>query len=188
VALHDLLGLGRSLADRTAGAGALLAALIAVGGSEWRARKATRTMLASEVRLYVDLLIITRGVLKESEPWFLGKNGKGLQRDLRDLTVVFPPIVYPVAAAGAMGLLSRPRAAAVVDFYGTIERLNFVARGVTNEPAEKVLPLHYSILFNLTEQGCRTGLPLLAKFPFDKRDAEFRAKIAEWDAARPPEC
>jgi hypothetical protein len=48
-----------------AGALALVAALIAVGGSEWRARKAVRAMLASEVRLYVDLLIKRRECSKD---------------------------------------------------------------------------------------------------------------------------
>jgi hypothetical protein len=51
-----------------AGFAALLAALIAVGGAEWRARKAVRAMLASEIRLYVDLLIKTRESLKRQEP------------------------------------------------------------------------------------------------------------------------
>jgi hypothetical protein len=31
------------------------------------------------------------------------------------------------------------------------------------------------------------SLPLLSELPFDNRDAEFRAEIAEWGAARPPE-
>jgi hypothetical protein len=97
-----------------AGFAALLSALIAVGGSEWRARKAVRAMLASEARIYVDLLIKAREMLTRLEPSFL--EGKWRQRDLRDLAVLFPPTIYPAAAAGSMGLLRRPSAAAVVDF------------------------------------------------------------------------
>jgi hypothetical protein len=47
-----------------AGFAALIAALIAVGGSEWRARKAVRAMLASEARSYVVLLMAARKMLK----------------------------------------------------------------------------------------------------------------------------
>jgi hypothetical protein len=164
-----------------AGVLALLAALIAVGGAEWRARKALRAMLASEARQYVDLLIKVREILKRVELSFL--NGERRQHDLRDLAVLYPPTVYPVAAAGAMGLLRRPRAAAVVDFYGTIERLNFMAKATSNEPTEKVSPSNYSVLIDAIEEVCRTSLPLFSEFPYDERDSDFRAEIAEWDAA-----
>jgi hypothetical protein len=162
-----------------AGLVALLAALIAVGGAEWRARKALRASLASEIRLYVDLLIKTRESLKRLKPSFDGFEYK--QRDLRDLAVLHPPTVYPAAAGGTMGLLRRPRAADVVAFYATIERLNFAARAMTNEPTKNVLS--YSTLIDLIEEACRTSLPLLAELPFDERDASLRAMIAKWNAA-----
>ena len=85
-----------------------------------------------------------------------------------------------------MGLLWRPRAAAVVDFYANIERANFTVRALSNQPTENVSVGDYSVLIDLFEAACRTSLPLFPKFPFDKRDAEFRAEIAKWDA-RPPE-
>jgi hypothetical protein len=163
-----------------AGLAALIAALIAVGGAEWRARKAVRAMLASEARTYIDLLIKAREMLKRLQPSFL--DGERRQHDLRDLAVLYPPTVYPAAAAGAMGLLRRPRAAVVVDFYSTIERLNFIAKAMSNEPTEKVSPSNYWVLIDAIEEVCRTSLPLLSELPFDKRDAEFRAEIVKWDA------
>ena len=163
-----------------AGLVALLAAVIAVGGSEWRARKALRASLASEIRLYVDLLIKTRETLMRREEKFL--SGKQPQRDFRDLAVLHPPTVYPAAAAGTMGLLRRPRAAAVVAFYASVERVNFSARAMSNEPDAKVSVWNYSALTDQIEEACRASLPLLSEFPFDKRDAYLKAKIAKWDA------
>ena len=169
-----------------AGGLALLAALIAVGGSEWRARTAVRAMLASEARLYVEHLIKVREVLKTAEPLFL--SGAKRQHDLRGLAVLYPPTVYPAAAAGAMGLLRRPRASAVVDFYGTIERLNFVAKSISNEATAEVSSSNYFFLVDEIEEVCRMSLPLLAKFPFDERDAGFRARIAKWGTRSPARC
>jgi hypothetical protein len=165
--------------------GALIAALIVVVGSEWRARKAVRAMLASEARSYVNLLIEAREMFKSMEPSFL--DGEWRQRDLRNFAVLYPPTIYPAAAAGAMGLLRRPRAAAVVDFYSALERYNFLAKAMSDEPTEEVSPSNYSLLIEAIEEVCRTILPLLSELPFDKRDANFRADIAKWDAARPPE-
>ena len=85
-----------------------------------------------------------------------------------------------------MGLLRRPSAADVVKFYQNIERLSFLVKRITNKPTERVLPPHYPILIGLIEEVCKSSLPLLSKSLFDKRDAEFRAKIAKWDTA-PPE-
>ena len=166
-----------------AGFAALLAALIAVGGAEWRARKALRASLASEIRLYVDLLIKTQEMFKRMRTDFL--SGKSRQSDLRDLAVLHPPTVYPAAAAGTMGLLRRPRAAAVVDFYATIERLNFAVRAASNEPTLNVSVENYLALIYLFEEACGESLPLLSELPFDERDADFRAKIAKWDAGHP---
>jgi hypothetical protein len=163
-----------------AGLAALLAALIAVGGSEWRARKALRSALASEARLYVDLLIKTRESLKRQEPRMI--DGSMKQRDLRDLALLYPPTVYPAAAAGALGLLRRPRSAAVVDFYATVERLNFAVKAMSNSPNGWVTTIKYLRLIELVEEASRTSLPLLSKFPLDKRDAEFREEIAKWEA------
>jgi hypothetical protein len=83
--------------------------------------------------------------------------------------------------------LKRTRAAAVVDFYSTIERFNLIAKAMSNEPTEKVSPSNYSVLIEAIEEACRMSLPLLSELPFVNRDAEFRAEIAEWGAARPPE-
>ncbi len=166
-----------------AGLLAFVAAVIVVVGSEWRARKALRASLASEVRLYVDHLIKLREMLTRLEPSFVDEGAARRQYDLRDLTALYPPTVYPAAAAGTMGLLSRPSAADVVDFYATVERLKTTARLMSNEPNENVLPSNYSILIELIEVICRTSLPLLSKFPPDERDAGFRAEIEKWNAA-----
>ena len=169
-----------------AGLAALLAAVIAVGGSEWRARTALRTLLTSEMRLYVEFLIKTRETFIRLEPSFTA--GELVQRDLQALAVLHPPTVYSAAAAaGTMGLLRRPRAADVVDFYATIERFNFAARAISNEPNEKVSRSNYLDLIDLIEQICRDSLALLSELPFDKRDAEFRAIIAKWAPPRPAE-
>jgi hypothetical protein len=168
-----------------AGSAALLAAFIAVVVPEWRARKGLRAMLAGEIRLYVELLIDARDRLTKGKEAF--RSGKQAQLDFRDWAVLPPPVVYPAAAAGTMGLLWRPRAADVVDFYANIERANSTARALSNQPTENVSVEDYSALIALFEAACRESLPLLSKFPFDKRDAESKAEIAKWAPSRPAE-
>ena len=170
---------------------AVLAALIAVLGTEYFARRkerreirALRASLASEIRMYVHSLINTRFILTLRKEAF--QMGEEQLRDFRDLVVLRPPVVYP-AVADRLGLLRRPRAAAVVDFYATIEQLYLAARTMSSEPTKKVLLSNYLVLVRVIEEGCRIGLRLLSAFPFDERDAEFRAEIAKWDAERPPE-
>jgi hypothetical protein len=162
-----------------AGLTALLAAFIAVVIPEWRARKALRASLAGEIRLYVDLLIEARCRLTKGKEEF--RSGKQTHLDLRDWTVLPPPVVYP-AAADRLGHVRRPSAANVVEFYANIERANFTVRALSNKPTENV---SVEVLIDLFEVACRTSLPLLSEFPFDKRDAEFRATISKWDAERP---
>jgi hypothetical protein len=72
----------------------------------------------------------------------------------------------------------------VTSFYSTIERLNFTVRFLTIDPEELVSRANIEAVASLLEQACRTSLPWLSEFPLDKRDAEFRAKIAKWDADR----
>ena len=162
-----------------AGLVALVAALIAVGVPEWRARTALRASLASEVRLYVDLLIQTREILRRLS----GPEKRMLARDLRSVAVFYPPTVYP-ASADRIGLLG-PLAVSVTSFYTTIERLNFTARFLTNDPEELVSRENIADVASLLEQACRTSLPFLSELPFDERDTEFRAKIAKWAPSRP---
>lgn len=141
--------------------------------------EALRVSLAGEIRLYIDLLIKTRDILKrpEIEVQFLASEIEDYrQRDLRDLAVLHPPTVYP-AVADRLGLISRPRAADVVAFYATIERINFSARAATNEPTKAVSASNYLTLIKLFEDACRGSLPLLSELPVDERDVEFRAKI-----------
>jgi hypothetical protein len=164
-----------------AGLAALVAAFIAVIVPEWRARKALRASLGSEIRLYVGLLIEARYRLTKGKEAF--RSGKPPHRDFRDWAVLPPPVVYP-AAADRLGHVRRPSAANVVEFYGNIELANFTVRALSNEPTENISVETYSILIALFENACRESLPLLSEFPFDKRDAEFRAKIAKWDAER----
>jgi hypothetical protein len=164
-----------------AGLVALLAAVIAVGVPDWRARTALRASLASEVRLYVDLLIQTREILRR----FSGPEKLMLARDLRSVAVFNPATVYP-ASADRVGLLG-PLAVSVTSFYANIERLNFTARFLTHDPEELVPRENIENIVRLVEQACRTSLPLLSELPFDDRDADFRAKIATWASTAPPE-
>jgi hypothetical protein len=108
-----------------------------------------------------------------------------LVRDLRSVVAFHPPTVDPASVdrIGLLGLL----AVSVTSFYSTIERLNFTVRFLTDDPEEVASRENIEAVASLLEQACRTSLPLLSKFPFDERDAEFRAKIAKWDAYRPPE-
>ena len=165
-----------------AGLAALLAAFIALIIPEWRARKALRASLAGEMRLYVDLLIKTREIIARNQVAF--RSGKQPQRDFRDLALLQPPIVYP-AAADMLGHVRRPSAAEVVEFYATIERVNFSVRAASNEPTERISIANYLTLIDLFEAACRKSLPLLSELPFDKCDADFRATIAKWDAEPP---
>jgi hypothetical protein len=77
---------------------------------EWREIKALRASLAAEIRLYVELPIKTREILKTIEPQFGPGEQQSKQGDLRDLAALHPPTVYP-AAAERSGALERPRAA-----------------------------------------------------------------------------
>jgi hypothetical protein len=72
----------------------------------------------------------------------------------------------------------------VVNFYAMIERVNFAVRTLSNELTEKIVLSDYSDLIGLIESACRASVPLLSHLPFDKRDADLRAKIAKWDADR----
>lgn len=167
-----------------AGLVALVAALFAVFGAEFFARRkerrevhALRVSLAGEIRLYVDLLIRTHHALTVRKEAF--RKGLSQERDFRDLVVLSPPVVYPVAA-DRLGLVTRPRAADVVGLYASIERLNFAARVMSNDPREKVTIANYTALIELIEKACRASLPLLSDLPLDERDADFRTKIGGW--------
>jgi hypothetical protein len=160
-----------------AGLVAILAALIAVSVPECFARRrdrreieALRKALAGEIRLYIDLLINIRDILRKPE------TSLHSQGDLRALNVLHPPTVYPALAA-KMGLIRRPRAVDVVEFFGTIERLNFTERAATTEPTRSVLGSNYDTLLNVFEEACRRVMPLLSELPVDDRaDAQLRAR------------
>jgi hypothetical protein len=94
-----------------------------------------------------------------------------------------PPVIYPVAA-DRLGHMRRPRAADVVEFYGTIEKLQFTVRTMSNEPIAKVSMSNYSAIITVFEKACQKSIPLLSELPFDDRDADFRAKIATWGVER----
>jgi hypothetical protein len=174
-----------------AGLLALLAAGFAVGGAEffarlkeWREKKALRGSLAAEIRLYIELLIKTREILKTPaiETQFLVPGGQqSRQGDLRELAVLHPPTVYP-AAADRMGFMKRPRAADVVEFYATIERLNFSTRAATTEPTKPVSVTNYEVLVSRFEEACVKTLPLLSQLPFHEGDAALEANIKRIDA------
>ena len=146
-----------------AGFVALVAALIAVGVPEWRARAALRASVASEIRLYVELLIDARDRLVSGKEAFL--SGASPDRDF-DWAVLPPPVVYP-AAADRLGHVGRPSAADVVNFYANIERANFTVRMISNEPTEKVSAKHMrrssACLSQPTERAyrCFPSFPLM---------------------------
>jgi hypothetical protein len=135
-----------------------------------------RKSLAVEIRQYIDILIKTREILRRlSEP-----EKRMLAGDLRSVAVFYPPTVYR-ASADRIGLLG-PLAVSVTSFYTTLERLNFTARLITNDPEELVSRENIEEVASLLVQACRTSLPLLSELPFDERDADFRAIIAKWGA------
>jgi hypothetical protein len=135
-----------------------------------------RKSLAVEIRQYIDILIKTREILRRLS----GPEKRMLAGDLRSVAVFYPPTVYP-ASADRIGLLG-PLAVSVTSFYTTLERLNFTARLITNDPEELVSCENIEEVASLLEQACRTSLPLLSELPFDERDADFRAIIAKWGA------
>ena len=85
-------------------------------------------ILAVEIRQYIDILIKTREILRRLS----GPEKRMLAGDLRSVAVFYPPTVYP-ASADRIGLLG-PLAVSVTSFYTTLERLNFTARLITNDP------------------------------------------------------
>jgi hypothetical protein len=135
-----------------------------------------RKSLAVEIRQYIDILIKTREILRRLS----GPEKRMLAGDLRSVAVFYPPTVYP-ASADRIGLLG-PLAVSVTSFYTTLERLNFTARLITNDPEELVSRENIEEVASLLVQACRTSLPLLSELPFDERDADFRAIIAKWGA------
>jgi hypothetical protein len=168
-----------------AGFVALVAALITVWVTlsvERRAFRreldALRKALAVEIRQYIDHLIQTREILRP----YSGPEKHMQARDLRSLVVFPPPTVYP-ASADRIGLLG-PLAVSVVSFYSTIERLNFTVRFLNIDPEELVSRESIEKVTSLLEKACGTTLPWLSELSFDERDADFRAKIAKWNADR----
>jgi hypothetical protein len=135
-----------------------------------------RKSLAVEIRQYIDILIKTREILRRLS----GPEKRMLAGDLRSVAVFYPPTVYS-ASADRIGLLG-PLAVSVTSFYTTLERLNFTARLITNDPEELVSCENIEEVASLLEQACRTSLSLLSELPFDERDADFRAIIAKWAA------
>jgi hypothetical protein len=171
-----------------AGFGTVVATMIIankqIAASREEAKKvidAIRASLAVEIREYIGILIKTREILRPySEP------EKPIQaRDLRSVAVFSPPTVYP-ASADRIGLLG-PLAVSVTSFYSTIERLNSTVRFLTIDPEELVSRESIEKVTSLLKQVCGTTLPWLSELSFDERDVDFKAKIAKWDAERPPE-
>jgi hypothetical protein len=168
---------------------ALLAAGVAVGGAEffarmkeWRERKALRASLAAEIRLYVEFFIKTHEILTRLETQFLVvSEQQSKQGDLRDLAVLHPPTVYP-ATAEQLGALKRPRPSDVVEFYATIERLNYSTRAATNEPAKPVAVMNYKALVGLFGKACVASLRLLSQLPFHCGDATLTVSVKRIDA------
>jgi hypothetical protein len=153
------------------------------GRKERREVAALRATLAAEIRLYIDLLIKTREILKTPniEAQFLSPGERqSKQGDLRELAVLHSPIVYP-AAADRMGFVKRPRPADVVGFYATLERVNFSTRAATTDPMKPVLVPNYEVLVDLFGEACVKSLPVLSQLPFHEGDAVLTANIKRID-------
>jgi hypothetical protein len=160
-----------------AGLLAIVAAVIAVGGAEFFARRRAnreideiRLALAVEIRSLLIVLIEIHGILTLMEI--------PSPDILKVATEVPKPTVYP-ATADRIGTLG-PLAADVTAFYGLLEwvrvRMNIGASVFGPNPSRD-WPTEVKRLAGVFEQACRTSLPLLSKLPLDPGDAEIKTKV-----------
>jgi hypothetical protein len=163
-----------------AGLLALVAAVVAVGGTEWVERRkeeretaAIRASLAVEIWLFVTFLIETRQSLTRTKDAFL----KGAQIDLKTLSALPEPTMYPATAdrIGRLGSEAGPVAA----FYAKIEHIKHSVKVVADAPERFSLP-DLNRIIELFKQACQESLPLLDVMPITdaKAVAEIRASIA----------
>jgi hypothetical protein len=182
--LPDFLYRGQSLA---AGLVALAAAVIALAGAEVfarlkerRERKAILLSLAAEVRAYLDIFISKREIVhrisRQEAPVF--------GRDLKAVVETRSPIVFS-ASADRIGLLGPRIAAGLTEFYTIQEALNAAVRIVTTAPIAAVDRPQILELVYLFEQACKRALPLLAKLPHEKADADLKKKIETFTSQEP---
>jgi hypothetical protein len=172
-----------------AGLVALLAAILAVFGAEFFARRkerreteGIRVALAVEARRLMDTMIETHAVLinmvkirktsairnvgqipaAELERARAGENTIGsIGRRLGELR---KPVVYP-ACADRIGMLGRGLAEGVAGFYGNYEHLQFLGGVIFDDPRQAPSSpelARYAIAF---EQACLNALPLFEELP-----------------------
>jgi hypothetical protein len=176
----DLLDHWQSLA---AGLVALLAAVIALGGSEYFARRkeqrendAILASLAAEIRQLLLTLFVTHGALERVVRGLIRANAQTSARDLTKFTELRQPVAYP-AAADKLGRFGRQMAGLVTAFYANIERLKYSVKLAADGPSERLSPPDLEEVAALFAQVCRNSIPLLDALPPDEADAEIRAKI-----------
>ena len=165
-----------------AGLVALGAAIVAVGGAEWFARRkeqrendAILASLAPEIRLLLSTLFETHGVFET----LTRANAPMTARDLMTHTELRQPVAYP-AAADKLGRLGPRLAGGVSAFYANIEHIKFSGKIAAAKPSDILSPPDWEGLAALLAQACRNSLPLLDALPRDDyqaADADIRAKI-----------
>ncbi len=172
----DLLDHWQSFA---AGVLALVAALIAVGGGEYFARRKERrendailASLAPEIRLLLSTLYETHRVFEK----LTRPNNRMTARDVMKLTEIRQPVVYP-AVADKIGRLGPRLAGGVSAFYANIEHIKFSGKIVAADPSDILLAPDWEGLAVLFVQACKNSLPLLHALPRDEADGDLKSKI-----------
>jgi hypothetical protein len=172
----DLLDHWQTLAT---GLIAIVAAVLAVGGPEFFARRrarreliAIRASLAVEIRAFLRVLIdvcqITRTSMSE---------GRIVSSPILLLATELPkPIVYP-AIADRLALLGTSLAASVTAFFTDLDRLAAALKVVAERP-QGVGPMEdTAAVAERFQQVRHSSLELLSKLPPDDSDADLRSKI-----------
>lgn len=172
-----------------AGLVALLAAILAVFGAEFFARRkerreteGIRIALAVEARRLMDTMIETHAVLvnmlkiretsairsvglipgAELERARAGENTiSSIGRLLGELR---KPVVYP-ACADRIGMLGRGLAEGVAGFYGNYEHLQFLGGVIFDDPSQAPSSPELARYVIAFEQVCINALPLFEELP-----------------------
>ncbi len=176
----DLLDHWQSL---VAGLVALVAAIIALGGTELfarlkerRERKAIRLSLAEEIQWLLRHLLVIHSGLKQLSAELKHRSAGLSARDVQDFTSLREPVIYP-AIADKIGFI-RKLAPYVVAFYGNIQHIPSAVRITANDPAKILSSTDLDQIAKLFEQACReNALPLLSRLPRDKANADLKKEI-----------
>jgi hypothetical protein len=172
-----------------AGLVALIAAVVAIGGAEFFARRkerreidGIRVALAVEALRLMDTMIETHTVLvnmiriretsairsigpvpaAELERARAGENAiRSIGQALGELR---KPVIYP-ACADRIGMLGRRLAEGVAGFYGNYEHLQFLGRVIFDDPSQAPTSPELARYVTAFEQACLAALPLFEELP-----------------------